>query len=103
MILFFPSAATTGNFTSSFEMEMSQTGFSAHTSKVSLSPVIYIWGFNNYPCWLKHFTVKPVNQTETLSHLQIMAEWPQAVHFMKEAFILRSGVCVREFLGRLLR
>ncbi|XP_033845833.1 integrin alpha-1 [Periophthalmus magnuspinnatus] len=29
----FALEATTGNFTSSFEMEMSQTGFSAHTSK----------------------------------------------------------------------
>uniref|UniRef100_A0A8C6SBE9 Integrin, alpha 1 n=1 Tax=Neogobius melanostomus TaxID=47308 RepID=A0A8C6SBE9_9GOBI len=29
----FSLEATTGNFTSSFEMEMSQTGFSAHTSK----------------------------------------------------------------------
>lgn len=32
----FSSSATKGNFTTSFEMEMSQTGFSAHTSKVSL-------------------------------------------------------------------
>lgn len=29
------SLATTGNFTSPIEMEMSQTGFSAHTSEVS--------------------------------------------------------------------
>lgn len=34
-------AATTSNFTSSFEMEMSQAGFSAHTSKVSRRGVIY--------------------------------------------------------------
>uniref|UniRef100_A0A3Q3IMN1 VWFA domain-containing protein n=1 Tax=Monopterus albus TaxID=43700 RepID=A0A3Q3IMN1_MONAL len=32
----FALEATTGNFTSSFEMEMSQTGFSAHTSKEGL-------------------------------------------------------------------
>lgn len=83
-------------------MEMSQTGFSAHTSKVSLQ--LFTSGrFHNY----SRFTVNPVNQTETLSHLQIMAEfeWPQALQFMKEGFILRSAVCVcvRDFLGRLLR
>lgn len=38
----FPSSATTGNFTSSFEMEMSQAGFSAHTSKVSQFEILFI-------------------------------------------------------------
>lgn len=42
------SSATTGNFTSSFEMEMSQAGFSAHASKVSLNPIIYLRGIHKY-------------------------------------------------------
>uniref|UniRef100_A0A671UNV5 Integrin, alpha 1 n=1 Tax=Sparus aurata TaxID=8175 RepID=A0A671UNV5_SPAAU len=44
----FALEATTGNFTSSFEMEMSQAGFSAHTSKAVLLGAVgaYEWNGN---------------------------------------------------------
>lgn len=90
-------------------MEMSQTGFSAHSSKVSPSPVIYIWrggGFPNYARRPKRLTVNPVNQTETVSHLRITAEFRLAaglpVYEGRGLFcaLLCVCECEREFMGR---